>query len=72
LTGSNKEYIDRVIPHLSRLLVRSLDDLAGCECVVIGHNYAGVEAFLDRTDAQVIDLTGTQPLLTAKAVALAY
>jgi len=57
LTGANKDYINRVIPHLSRLLVPSLADLADSELVIVGHNYTEVAAFLEDTDAPVVDLT---------------
>jgi GDP-mannose 6-dehydrogenase len=70
LTGSNKEYIDRIIPHLSRLLVRSLDDLIGCESIVVGNCYVGIDDFLDRAEARIIDLTGKYSLLAAREVAL--
>jgi GDP-mannose 6-dehydrogenase len=57
LTGANKDYIERVIPHLSRLLVPSLADLADSELVIVGHNYMEVAAFLEDIDAPVVDLT---------------
>lgn len=71
LNGANKEYINLAIPHLSRLLVRSLDDLALCDGIVIGHNYPEVAEFVERTSAQVIDLTGRLMLPTPKALFLA-
>jgi GDP-mannose 6-dehydrogenase len=58
LTGANKDYINRVIPHLSRLLVRSLDDLADSELVIVGHNYKEVAPFLQDVNAALVDLTG--------------
>ncbi len=56
LTGANKEYIDSVIPHLSRLLVRSLDELGDAELLLVGHHFPGVDAITQNTQATVIDL----------------
>lgn len=56
LTGANKEYIDGVIPHLSRLLVPSLAELSDAEMLIVGHHFHGVAELLDRTHASVIDL----------------
>ena len=56
LTGSNKEYIEGTIPHIARLLVLSLAELASCELIVVGHRYPSVEAFLIDTSSEVIDL----------------
>jgi len=56
LTGTNKEYIDGVIPHLSRVLARSLDELADAELILVGHYFPEVAEFLKDTRASVIDL----------------
>ena len=56
LTGANKAYIDGVIPHLSRLLVQTLDELRDAELLLIGHHFDGVAGLLQSTDATVIDL----------------
>src|ERR1700733_11324961 len=56
LTGANKQYIDGVIPHLSRLLVRSLDELSDVELLIIGHHFDGVSGMIESTQAFVIDL----------------
>jgi GDP-mannose 6-dehydrogenase len=56
LTGANKQYIDGVIPHLSRLLVPSLDKLGDAELLIIGHHFDGVDELLENTRASVIDL----------------
>jgi len=56
LTGANKEYIDSVIPHLSRLLVPSLEQLRDAELLLVGHHFPGVDEFLSKTGSSVIDL----------------
>ena len=61
LTGANKEYINRVIPHLSQLLVRSLGDLDDCELVLVGHRYQGVDGFLSDVGVSVIELSDQMP-----------
>lgn len=71
LTGGNKEYIERVIPHLSRLLVRSLDQLAGCDLVLVGHRYPGVDAFVEDSGSAVLALGDPARGRMAKDVAFA-
>lgn len=68
LTGANKEYIDAVIPHLSRLLVPSLDDLRTSEVLIVGHRFSGVADLLEQSNATVIDL-GAYPVARAAAAA---
>jgi GDP-mannose 6-dehydrogenase len=58
LTGSNKEFIESTIPHIARLLVSSLDELASCKLIVVGHHYSNVDAFLSDIEAEVIDFAG--------------
>ncbi len=60
LVGANKEYIERSIPHLSRLLVDSLSEIAdSSELVIVGHNFDGVEAVRqDNHRYHMLDLTG--------------
>ena len=60
LTGANKAYIDGIIPHLSRLLVPSLDELGDAELLIVGHHFHGVAALLENTRASVIDLAAYQ------------
>lgn len=60
LTGANKEYIDRVIPHLSRLLVSSLDELSNADLLLVGHHFHGVPELLENTRTSVIYLAGPQ------------
>jgi GDP-mannose 6-dehydrogenase len=56
LTGANKEYINSVIPHLSRLLVTSLDQLKDADLLIVGHHFQGVDDLLASTKASVFDL----------------
>ncbi len=60
LTGANKEYINGVIPHLSRLLVPSLDELSDAELLIVGHHFEGVAELLETTRAPIIDLSAYQ------------
>lgn len=60
LTGANKEYIDGVIPHLSRLLVPSLDELRDAEVLIVGHHFDGVAELLEDARAAAIDLNAYQ------------
>lgn len=69
LRGANKDYIDRAIPHLSRLLVPSLTDLAGSELLIVGHNYTEVAAFIETAGSPVLNLTDQHPRPTLKEVA---
>jgi len=61
LAGANREYINRAIPHLSRLLVRSLEDLSDCELVLVGHHYQGVDRFLSDAGVRTIELSNQMP-----------
>lgn len=74
LIGANRAYIDSVIPHLSKLLVSSLEDLAGMDALVVGHHFEGVDAFLSDQNIEVIDLSSYKPraLVDHKALAAAY
>jgi GDP-mannose 6-dehydrogenase len=60
LVGANKEFIERTLPHLSRLLVGSLEDIVEfSELVVIGHDFDGIDIFrADENHCCVLDLTG--------------
>lgn len=37
LVGGNRSYVERHLPHLSRLMVSSLYDLCHCDIIVVGH-----------------------------------
>jgi GDP-mannose 6-dehydrogenase len=56
LQGANKEYIDRVIPHLSRLLVPTLEELGDAQALLVGHHYPGVADLMASSPAAVVDL----------------
>jgi len=68
LTGANKQYIDGVIPHLSRLLVRSTDELMDSELLIVGHHFDGINELLDTTRALVIDLNEYRTNLQPRAL----
>jgi GDP-mannose 6-dehydrogenase len=68
LTGSNKEYINRVIPHLSRLLVESLEELKECELVLVGHRYEGIDKFLSDSRISIVELSDQIPYMQTMEV----
>lgn len=76
LTGANKQYIDGVIPHLSRLLVHSLEELNDAELLIVGHHFDGVAALLANARASIIDLnayqTSTRVAASERELALQY
>jgi len=65
LVGANREFIEKSIPHLSRVLVDSLRDIAeSSDLVVIGHNFDGIEVIRQETGRyHILDLTGQMELL---------
>jgi GDP-mannose 6-dehydrogenase len=65
LVGANREFIEHSIPHLSRVLVDSLKDIAEfSDLVVIGHNFDGIEVIRqERGRYHILDLTGQIELL---------
>ncbi len=59
LLGANKEYIEREIPHLSKLLSASTEELIEeCDVIVIGHKLENPKAVLAQVNHRhvVIDL----------------
>lgn len=59
LMGANKEYIEKEIPHLSRLLARSLDEVLGtAEVLILGNGNKELAAVFDKRKPEqiVIDL----------------
>jgi GDP-mannose 6-dehydrogenase len=59
LMGANKEYIEREIPHISRLMCASAEDLIdGSEVIVVGNHDAEFMRLLDPLPPQkiVVDL----------------
>jgi len=64
LTGANKEYIEKEIPHLSCLLHKSLDDVINfAEVLIVGNNNPEFTRILERRRPEqiVIDLVRILP-----------
>ena len=63
LTGANRQYIEQTIPHISRLLCPTLDEVIdGSDVLVVGHRVRGLEAALASHNGRhvVIDLAGVR------------
>ena len=70
LLGKNKEFIDREIPHLNRLLQETPEQvLEGAEVIVVGHADAAARQAIvaAATGRRVIDLSGYAELRDADA-----
>jgi GDP-mannose 6-dehydrogenase len=68
LVGSNKKFIEQHIPHISRLMVDSMDEVLNCEVIVIGNQSAEFFRVLTnlKPEQAVLDLTPhSQPVLTS-------
>ena len=62
--GSNRDYILNHIPHVSRLMVESMEDIvANCEVIVVGNSSEEFSDILQRTrsDQIIIDLVRVSP-----------
>jgi len=60
LVGGNLAYVERHLPHLSKLLVSSLDEFSDCDLVLIGHRIKEdkrVSSWID-SGKRVLDLVG--------------
>lgn len=60
LYGSNKEFIDRELPHLKKILVGGEEVLQHANLIIAGHKAAPYEALIPLLEKrhQVLDLTG--------------
>lgn len=70
LLGKNKEYIDRELPHLDRLLQPSADDaLVGAQVIVVGHADESARRAIVRhvQGKRIVDLSGYADLRDAAA-----
>jgi GDP-mannose 6-dehydrogenase len=74
LIGANREYINKVLPHLSRLMVPSLGELGNVELLLVGHRFDGVDGFLENCEIPFFDLASpqAQTRYVAPETALAY
>ena len=64
LFGTNKDFIERIIPHLGQLLTQDLEGLlTHAEVIVIGSKIQGVSSLRDslRDDQEIIDLVRAFP-----------
>ena len=60
LMGANRRYIEQHIPHISRLMIDSIDEIiASCELIIVGNQSPEFAEALQRLspDQRIIDLT---------------
>src|SRR5262245_28742873 len=62
LVGGNRAYVEQHLPHLSKLLVSSLDEFDHCDTVVVGHPLKTPELLQQwlNEGKRVLDLIGKQ------------
>lgn len=58
LTGTNKDYIDNHIPHLSELISENLEKvIQNAETIIIAHKFEGIDAYIKKySEKYFIDL----------------
>ncbi|MEI6076513.1 MAG: nucleotide sugar dehydrogenase [Verrucomicrobiota bacterium] len=68
LVGGNKAFIEQVLPHLARLLIKASAELDTCELIILGHPApaAQVQGWL-ACGKTVVDLCGNRPAPTNPA-----
>ena len=60
LVGGNRAYVELHLPHLSRLMVPSIDEVGACDIIVVGHPLKE-DSLIDRWLGEgkgVLDLVG--------------
>ena len=75
LCGGNKEYVERKIPHIARLMVPSLDEVVRhAEVIVIGNKAPEFDDVADRLkpDQSVVDLVGLSAERSAEEVCVGF
>ena len=68
LVGANKKFIEQHIPHISRLMVETMDEVLGCDVIVVGNQSAEFFTALAtlKPEQAVLDLTpNAKPVATA-------
>lgn len=69
LVGANRKFIEQHIPHISRLMVETLDEALECDVIVIGNQSAEFFAALARLrpEQAVLDLTANSQSVSTPA-----
>jgi GDP-mannose 6-dehydrogenase len=69
LVGANKKFVEERIPHISRLMVETVDEVLDCDVVVVGNASAEFFGVLQRLKPaqQVLDLTSSPVTVVTSA-----